>query len=578
MNRPSTSTESVARRVRETLGGDDSSGALVTATLVRAAAQRAARGSRRSGRGEGNLAREAVEGTVQAVGEVCGQEGAFVREAVVGVLEGTGEVGTVTTPTLRDVVIGAIRGSGRIRTDVGGVGRDAVEGAILGAARAGLDITQATTAVVAGAVDTVASAGGDLRDVAEGVMGGVLAGVADTDADLANATYEAASTLIAHAASAERNIVKVTAVAVSAVVTALRGIRGTGVRAEDMAAAAASGAVAAGYKVSRAHGESVRQSVLIRILQPGFAIPPDLEKRRSEFVERLRVELPKGPAAWRGTAFVRGVQILLSVGGIDLAASMAYFVILSFLPIVALSIMAVALLGQPDTIRDLLISTLGYYFPAQQVVIRDAVENLLQGSLAVGLVALVGLVMGANGLVLAATRAVNRVFETPAPKTVQVTLTQVVVTTLVVLLFLVSLGVTASLQVAISFGEGISQSTVFVSSSLLLVLGILSTMLPAVFTVGVFAAAYLRMPTVRVRWPDAAFGALTAIVIFEVGKHAFFWFTSLASQRNAVYGPIASFVVVLMWAFVAGMIFLYGAALTRAAGELRPMKLTSGQK
>ena len=574
MNRPSTSTERVAHRVKEALAGDDGAGALVTAPLVRAAAQRAGRGSRRAGRGTDSRAREAVEGTVQAVGEVCGKEGAFVRDAVVGVLEGTGEVATVTTPTLRDVVIGAIRGSGRIRTDVGEVGRDAVEGAIMGAARAGLDITQATSAVVAGAVDTVASAGGDLREVAEGVTGGVIAGVADTDADLANATYEAASTLIARAASAERNIVKVTTIAVSAVVTALRGIRGTGVRAEDMAAAAASGAVAAAYQVSRAHGESVRQSVLIRILQPGFAVPADLQKRRSEFVERLTAELPRGPAAWRGAAFVRGVQILLGVGGIDLAASLAYFVILSFLPIVALSIMAVALLGQPETIRELLVSTLGYYFPAQQVVIRDAVDNLLHGSLAVGLVALVGLIMGANGLVLAATRAVNRVFETAAPRTVQVTLTQVV-TTLVALLFLVSIAMTASLQVAINFSEGISQSTVFVSSALLLVLGIITTMLPAVFTVGVFAAAYLRMPTVRVRWPDAAFGALVSIVIFEIGKHAFFWFTSLASQRNAVYGPIASFVVVLMWAFVAGMIFLYGAALTRAAGELRPLKLTS---
>lgn len=519
-----------------------------------------------------------MEGTVRAVGEVCGEGAAFVRDAVVGVLEGTGEMATVTTPTLRDVVIGAIRGSGRVRTNVGDVARNAVEGAILGAARAGLDITQAASAVVAGAVETVASAGGDLPRVAEGATAGVIAGVADTDANLANATYEAASTLVARTASAERNTVKVAAVAERAVVSALRGIRGTGVRAEEVAAAAASGAVAAAYSVSHAHGESVRQSVLIGIRRPGFAVPADLQKRRSAFVERLTAELPRGPTAWRGAAFVRGVRILLSVGGIDLAASLAYFIILSFLPIVALSIMAIVLLGEPEAIRDLLISTLGYYFPAQQVVIQDAVENLLEGSLAIGLVSLVGLLMGANLLVLAATKAMNRVFEAPAPRTVHVTLTQVVVTTLVVLLFLLSVTATALLQVAIRFSEGLSQSTVFVSSALLLSLGVLSTMLPALFTAGVFAAAYLRMPTVRVRWPDAAFGALTAIVIFEISKHGFFWFTSLASQRYAVYGPIASFVVVLMWAFVAGMIFLYGAALTRAAGELRPAKLPSGER
>lgn len=34
----------------------------------------------------------------------------------------------------------------------------------------------------------------------------------------------------------------------------------------------------------------------------------------------------------------------------------------------------------------------------------------------------------------------------------------------------------------------------------------------------------------------------------------------------------AAFVVLLMWSFLAGLIYLYGAALTRAAGELRPAR------
>ena len=66
------------------------------------------------------------------------------------------------------------------------------------------------------------------------------------------------------------------------------------------------------------------------------------------------------------------------------------------------------------------------------------------------------------------------------------------------------------------------------------------------------------------------FGATVGIVLFEIAKHLFFWFTNLTSQRNAVYGPIASIVVMMTWAYIAGMIFLYGAAITRTAGELRP--------
>ncbi|MYE54399.1 MAG: hypothetical protein F4X34_04280, partial [Chloroflexi bacterium] len=50
----------------------------------------------------------------------------------------------------------------------------------------------------------------------------------------------------------------------------------------------------------------------------------------------------------------------------------------------------------------------------------------------------------------------------------------------------------------------------------------------------------------------------------------FFWFIDLATNRNVVYGPIASVVVLLMWAYISGLIFLYGAAVARVASELRP--------
>lgn len=266
----------------------------------------------------------------------------------------------------------------------------------------------------------------------------------------------------------------------------------------------------------------------------------------------------------------RAVRILIEAGALDLAGSLAYFTILSLLPAVALAIMAIAVLGNPEAIEQRLTGVLVYYFPTSRSLIEDAVENLLQGSLAIGLVAFVSIVMGANGLFMAATRSVNRVFGVATQKAVHITITQVTITTTVVLLFLLSVGLSASLQLAVRFSEGIAESTGALSSVVVLMLGAVSALLPAFFTMMAFALVYFRMPNVRVQWRDAVFGAVTAIVMFEVGKQLFFWFTTVASQRSAVYGPIASFVVLLMWGYAAGMIFLYGAALTRAASELRP--------
>ena len=289
-------------------------------------------------------------------------------------------------------------------------------------------------------------------------------------------------------------------------------------------------------------------------------------------------ELPTKRGAWRGAAMFRAVRILLDAGGIDLAGSLAYFTILSLLPAVALAIMAIAAFGEPEAIKETLTATLLYYFPTSQSLIHDAVEHLLSGSLAIGLLAFVGIVMGANGLFMAATRSVNRVFGVDTQKTLHVTVLQATLTTIIVLLFLLSVGLTASLQVALRFSEGIAESLGALSGVVVLALGSASALLPAFLTMAIFALVYYLMPNARLEWRDAVFGAVAAIVLFEAGKHVFFWFTGLAAQRNAVYGPIASFVLLLMWGYVAGMIFLYGAALTRAAGELRPQGASRRQR
>ena len=232
--------------------------------------------------------------------------------------------------------------------------------------------------------------------------------------------------------------------------------------------------------------------------------------------------------------------------------------------------MAAAIFGDPQGVSAKLTEILVYYSPASDDLIREAVENLLNGSLAFGLLALIGLVLGANGLFMAANRSVNRVFGIEARRVVQITITQVAVATPVAILFLLSLGLSGLLQFAVSFSEGIVEVTGGVSAVAVVVLGVVSAVVPAALTAAVFAVVYYQLPNVDVEWRNATFGAMVAIVLFEIGKHLFFWFTNLSSQRNAVYGPVAAVVVLMTWGYVASLIFLYGAALASAAGELRP--------
>ncbi len=542
----------------------------VTGAITRSAAQRAVGATHLVGRGASNLAREAVEGAVRAVAEMSGETRAFVSDTVVGVVQGTGQVVTVTTPAVREVVVGAVRGSSRINAEVGEVGREAVEGAIVGATSVGIDTAEAATAAVEGAVEAVVEAGGDLQDVAKATVGGVVSGVAAAGGDVAAATRDATYQLITHDAVAGQDLAEIEGVAGTAIDAALQEAEGTDHETDAVVTAAATGIVEAAYQVTEAHGDSVRQSVVQRVLEPRLPIAPDLEDRLAEVAEKLASDLPRGRAAWRGVSMVKAVRLLIQTGGVDLAASLAYFTILSLLPMVALVIMAIALFGDPDVVRDRLTEVLAYYFPTSRDLIQEAVDNLLDGSLAIGLAASVSIVLGANGLFMAANRAVNRVFGIESIKFAQITFAQLTLATLVGVLFLLSVGLTAFLQVAVSLGERVSDSQGIVSTAVALSLGAVSAVLPAVLTAIVFAIVYRHLPNVYVDWRDATFGAMVAIVLFEVGKHLFFWFTSLAAPRSVVYGPIASVVLLMMWGYIAGLIFLYGAALVKVAGETRP--------
>ena len=334
--------------------------------------------------------------------------------------------------------------------------------------------------------------------------------------------------------------------------------------------AAASGVVGAAYRVDRPCGDSVREAVMERVSQPTLDLPPRIRRRLPQIEEQLSSELSQSEGAWRGRAILKAIPRLYNAGGIDLAASLAYFTILSIFPILALLIMGIAVLGDPQAFRVWLTDALTHYFPASRELIQEALGTLFSGSLAFGILAVAGFLFGANGMFRAANRAVNRVFGIRLRGVIHTTLVDAAVATLFGILLLLSIFITAVLHTAINISQGFAVTAWSISNLIAVILGLVTTLLPVAITALIFTIVYHHLPNVSVQWRDATFGALVAIVLFELGKHIFFWFTAIVSQGGLVYGPIASFVVLLMWAYMAGLVFLYGAAITKVSSDIRP--------
>ena len=309
----------------------------------------------------------------------------------------------------------------------------------------------------------------------------------------------------------------------------------------------------------------MQRPVLRNIVESVRLIVPNLNRGLAQVAKRRPSESPRGWAVQWGTAMFRAVRLLLDAGGMDLTGSLAYFTILSLFPLVTVMIMALSIFTDPVVMQEKLADTLVYFFPASRELLQNAIIRLFSGSLALGLIALGGIVVSANGLFMAANRSVNRVFGIETRKPAGTMTTEVVIGTVLLVMFMFSVGFTILFRFATSVG-GTSAFLVFSSRAV-------SEALSAGLTAMMFGVMYYRLPNTRVMWKDAAFGGLIAVVLFEAGKHLFFWFTNMASERSAVYGPVASVVILLMWAYIVGLIFLYGAALTRCMGELRPKGL-----
>lgn len=540
-----------------------------TRSIMHDASIRAVRGVRFVGSRANTAARGVARGSARAAGGIGIESGALVRDAVIGVVEGTGQVVSVTAPAIRDVVAGGVR-AGNARSGEKSVSSNVVAGAIVGADSVGLDESEAVAAVVEGAVEGIVEAGGDISDAAREAVGGIVSGVAETGGDVQTATRDAADLLIVQAAEMEHSPDEIVGVATSAIEAALVE---TSINEEiepDVVVAAAVGAVEAAYRVDTAHGDLVRQAVLSQVAEPSAGLTPGLRSRLPDIAEQLSRELPQGRAAWRGKAIFRAVRVLHQSGGIDLAGSLAYFTILSLFPLLALVIMGVIYLGDPEGVRTQITILLAHYFPASGDLIEEVIGGLFGGSLTLGAVALASLLIGANGLFRATTRAINRVFGTLGKGVVQATAAEIALAALLTALFLLSLCLTAVFYAVLNFSDEVLPYVGVGSSIIAVLLGALSTLLPAVLMAVIFAFVYRHLPNVPVEWRDAAFGSLIAIGLFELAKHGFFWFIDLATNRNVVYGPVASVVVLLMWAYISGLIFLYGAAITRVASELRP--------
>jgi membrane protein len=247
--------------------------------------------------------------------------------------------------------------------------------------------------------------------------------------------------------------------------------------------------------------------------------------------------------------------------GSQLAAGISYRVLFSLVPLVALVVSVLEWL-LPSTLRKDVVDWLFHAAPGDglESAVNESVSDTRTAAPVVAIVATVGLLWAASGMMASIRIAFRVVWEVPGPRYVRGKLRDFLLVALAAALILVAFGVSLAAQLVAEAGKGLSDAVGLeggarVAGTLVELTGGLLVGFLA------FAVLYSVVPPVRAGfrcvWPSAALAAL-AVEALVRGFAIYAARTSL----NHIYGPFGALFSFLLLIYLLGTVLLLGAELT----------------
>lgn len=260
------------------------------------------------------------------------------------------------------------------------------------------------------------------------------------------------------------------------------------------------------------------------------------------------------------------------------AASLAFYTLLSLAPLVILTIALAGVVMGEDTARDRIIYEVGELVgPEGATTVNAVVASARQSNDGVlsTVIGLVVLFVGASGVFGELQYAMNTIWGVKPKKTSGVVLLvrarvfSFAMVVAVAFLLLVSLVISAVLSGVGRFMAGTlpGGAALWQLVNVVTSIGVITLLFGLIFRV---------VPDVDVRWRDVWVGALTTAILFTIGKQLLGVYLGKSSVASA-YGAAGSIVALVVWVYYSSQLVFFGAEFTqvyaRAVGRtIRPSK------
>jgi membrane protein len=262
-----------------------------------------------------------------------------------------------------------------------------------------------------------------------------------------------------------------------------------------------------------------------------------------------------------------------------LGASVAFYSVLSFAPLLVLLTAVIALVFGQQSAQGALINE------ARQLIGdrgAETAESLLKNAqkpssgIFASVVAFATLLFGASGVFTELQDALNVIWESTAQTAagfmgmIRQRLFSFGMVLSIGFLLLVSLLLSTGLTyIGHSFGELVPMPP-FILQVINFVVSF------AVITV-LFGLMFKYVPTAKVSWRDVGIGAVGTALLFTIGKQLLGLYLGKASV-GSTYGAAGSLVAVIVWIYYSAQIFFFGAEFTHAYAQAYGTEAGAGAK
>lgn len=262
---------------------------------------------------------------------------------------------------------------------------------------------------------------------------------------------------------------------------------------------------------------------------------------------------------------------------LNLGASLAYYTVFSFAPLIVVIISVAGYFVGEEAIQGRLFEELSGLLGAdtanslQKIVANAYVSGRNTMATVIGLGTLI---LGATGVFNALKNSLNRVWEIePRPSS---TVLSLVTTRLLSFSFVLGLGFILLVTLALNAMAGgfAEQIASMIPGLGVFVIRLVSFTMSLLITTLIFALLFKFLPDAEVRWPYVWAGGVFTALLFALGKFLIGLYIG-NSNFASTYGAAAALITLLVWTYYSSQILFLGAEFTyvwakRAGHPVRP--------